>query len=292
MRHHRRYHSLAVLLSFFCLISPSNANNPLPYDMEPSTVYSAEQLELLAKKIGINEEVKIVKSGSKSEPLVLLHAENYVNKKVASAYFDCSAVSAELLREEADIRDRRLRLEQQRNTRILTTNSVNFLSRGAISAPAFGYSINPQHLPTKGNILGSVANGTSTLLSIVALAEGRGGKSKVRGGPSILAPLFFDDVPKEKITPYVWVYLNSAPVDQTETAGTHRQRLVSNWVKAGLVTDPKTATGQRKLRWLLELENDGGLSIGDLKKREAMLQGFRTTVLQMTKGLEQLNHWM
>ncbi|MBX9722405.1 MAG: hypothetical protein K2X81_13480 [Candidatus Obscuribacterales bacterium] len=160
-----------------------------------------EQLETLAKKIGISDEVKIVKGGASTGPLVLLRAENYVNKKIASAYFDCSAVSAELLREEADVRERRLRLEQRRNTRILTTNSANFLSRGAISAPAFGYSINPHHLPIRGNILGSVANGTSTLLSVASLAEGYSGKDKTRSGSSILSALFFDDAPRDRITP-------------------------------------------------------------------------------------------
>lgn len=292
MQHHKRYQVFALWLSAVSCISPSYAESLLPYDTEPSANYSTEQLETLAKKLGITDEVTIVKNGTAAEPLVLLHAENYVNKKVASAYFDCGAVSAELLQEEADIRDRRLRLEQQRNTRILTTNSTNFLSRGAISAPAFGYSINPQHLPTKGNILGSIANGTSTLLSVVALAEGRSGRNKSRNGASILAPLFFDDVPRDKITPYVWVYLNSAPLDQAGTsAGTHRQRLVSKWIKAGLAPDPETVTGRRNLLKLLELEDDG-LSIADLKRRETMLQGFRTTVLQMTKGLEQLSHWM
>ncbi|MBX9722404.1 MAG: hypothetical protein K2X81_13475 [Candidatus Obscuribacterales bacterium] len=90
----------------------------------------------------------------------------------------------------------------------------------------------------------------------------------------------------------MWIYLNSAPLDRTEiSAATHRERLQSKWVKAGLAPDPQTVNGRKKLRRLLELD-DGGLSIGDLKKRETMLQGFRTTVLQMTKGLEQLNHWM
>jgi hypothetical protein len=249
-------------------------------------------LEVIAKKVGISDEIKIVKNGNGTSALAVLHAENVVNKKIASAYLDCSAVSAELTQELADIRDRRLRLEAQRNVRVLTTNSANFLSSGAIFAPALGYSINPNHLPTNGNIIASIGNGTSTLLSVLSLCEQRSGRNKDSSGASILAPLFFDDVPRDKLTPYVWDFLNSVPLDLPQTsAETHIKRLVSKWTKAGLAPDPKTSSGRKELRKLLELE-EGGLNIGELKHREVMLDGLRTTVLQMTKGLEQLNHWM
>lgn len=286
---------LALVAVFMVLyaVTPAYSQDVRPYDTEPSANYSEQQLTELARKIGVADEAMIVKRGENKDPLVVLHAENTVNKKIASAYLDCSAVTSELIQEESNIRQRRLKLEAQRNTRILTTNSANFLSRGAISAPAFGYSINPKHLPTKGNILGSVANGTSTLLSVVALAEGRSGRDKKSLGPSILSPLFFPDAPRDKITPYVWIYLHSVPMDLPQGSDdTHQNRLVSNWLKSDLIPDPKTVAGKRKLRQLLELDSENGLNIGDLKKREIMLQGLRTTVLQMTKGLEQLNHWM
>jgi hypothetical protein len=293
MLHRAQYQAILGMLAIVLCIDPVRADTVRPYDAEPPMIYTEAQLEFVGGKVGITDEIKIVKNGNGSSPLAILHAEHVINKKIVAAYLDCSAVSAELIQEEGDVRDRRLKLEAQRNTRILVTNSANFLSTGAIFAPGLGYSINPQHLPTNGNIIATVGNGTSTLLSVLSLAEQRSGHSKDSSGASILAPLFFDDVPRDKFTPYVWDFLVSVPIDLLQnTSETHIKRLVSNWIKAGLAPDPKTSSGRRELRKLLELDEGSGLNISELRKRETMLAGLRTTVLQMTKGLEQLNHWM
>jgi hypothetical protein len=278
----------ALVLSILFLSRTAFAQEA-PFDTEPSQPYSDQQLNFLAGKVGIATEIETVKQQPNSDELRVLKAQNTINKKLASAYLDCSAVNAQLLAEESNVRTRRNLLESKRNTTILTTNSVNFLSRGAISAPAFGYSINPKHLPTDGNILGSVANGTSTLLSVVALAEGRGGKSKAKESASMLAPIFFDGVSHTSFTPYVWIYLNTAPIGAEPSSPTHRQRLVKNWIKAGLCPDPNSSSGRAKLYRLLEIDATG-LTISDLRNRETMLHGLRTTILQMTKGLEQLTN--
>jgi len=275
--------SFGVILSITAGIATEKA---LPYDVEPSGVYSKAFVDRLAEKIGITNEILVLQNPSSNE-LLQLRAQNFVNKRILSVSLDCSAVSAELLAEESDVRDRRLRLEASRSVRVITTNSLNFLSRGAVNAPAVAYSIPASNLPTIGNILGSVANGTSTGLSVVALAEGRSGKSKSNGGASLLAPIFFDDADHSKFAYYVWDYLNCAPLDADPNSSSHRERLKEEWIKAGLAPNPDKPSGREKLRKMLEVDA-ARLTIADLQKRETMLHGLRTTIVQMTKGLEQI----
>jgi hypothetical protein len=136
--------------------------------------------------------------------------------------------------------------------------------------------------------MGVTANSVSTLLSLVALAENRGGKDK-DGEKSILSPLFFNEETHERFLPFVWDYVNSAPIDKSR-ASAHKVSLTEQWIKGGLAADPKTRAGKAKLQHMLEcgLEYDTGLSISELGKREKMLLGLRTTLLQMNKGLQQL----
>ncbi len=278
----------ALILSLnLCAIAK---DTPEPFDLEPDKPLSEQALKVLAQKVDISDEVAQLKSlensGESGQILTMVRLQNTINKRIAVAYFDSSSFIADLTSEVSAVRDRRNSLENTRNRLVNTTNTLNFLERGAIGLPATAYSINPKHLPTNGNILGTTANGTSTLLSLLSLAELRGGKSKNSETASLLAPLFFDECPHTRYTPKVWLYLTSEPL---EGAGaSHREKLVSAWIKGGLAPDPGTTSGRKHLRQMLAVEAGSKISISDLQKCEKMLDGLKTTVLQMNKGLEQL----
>ncbi|MBX9722922.1 MAG: hypothetical protein K2X81_16085 [Candidatus Obscuribacterales bacterium] len=265
-------------------------DKPLSFDVEPDTPLSEQAIKVLSQKVEIFDEMTQLKalesSGNPSQALNMARLENTINKRIAIAYFDSSAFIADLTSEISAVRDRRNVLENARNRLVNTTNTVNFLSRGAIGLPATAYSINPKHLPTNGNILGTTANGTSTLLSLVSIVELRGGKSKDSESASLLAPLFLNDVSHTRYTPKVWLYLTSQPLEGTGPS--HQQKLVRAWIKSGLAPDPASTAGRQRLRQLLGVEPNAKLSISDLQKCEKMLDGLKTTVLQMNKGLEQL----
>jgi hypothetical protein len=176
-------------------------------------------------------------------------------------------------------------LEAKRNNAVSTTNTLNFLVRGAVGIPATAISIPATMLPTDGNILGTIANGTSTGLSLVALAQSRGSPDK-ENFQSLLAPIFFDSVSHDAYQPQVWLYLNSVPLDKSG-GGTHRERLVKIWTRNGLAPDITSAKGLQQLRRLVGLDL-APLSISDWTKRTKMLIGLKTTIMQMSKGLEQI----
>jgi hypothetical protein len=171
------------------------------YDIEPTGPYSSAELDKLASKIGMADDLVKLKqfsaNGNDKEQLEFLRAQNNVNKRIASISFESNSFIADITAEISRVHERIATIEGKRNFAVSTTNTVNFMTRGAIGIPATAYSIPATTLPTNGNIFGVTANSISTLLSILALAEGRGGKDK-DVVPSILAPPFFDDVPHDR----------------------------------------------------------------------------------------------
>jgi hypothetical protein len=276
----------------FCLGSASLANpGSAPFDVEPDQKYSKEDEDVLAEKIGISSELAQWRAFKAQGPLkatiTSVELQNTMNKKIASAYFDSSAFVADVMVEMSICREEQLKLESSQNKRVQATNILNFATRGTIGTVATAISINPMMLPTDGNILGTIANGSSTGLSLVALAELKSGHSRNVSQVSLLAPIFFDNASHDRITPKVWLYLNSYPIGGSARL-THRQQLIRSWTDSKLAPNSETPAGLKKLKELLGVERGHGLTIQDLKKRQKMLEGLRVTIFQMNKGLEQL----
>jgi hypothetical protein len=76
MWQHKQYQLILGGVAIVLCMSPVSAETERPYDLEPSTIYSDAQLEVIAKKVGISDEIKIVKNGNASSALAMLHAEN------------------------------------------------------------------------------------------------------------------------------------------------------------------------------------------------------------------------
>jgi hypothetical protein len=102
------------------------------FDTEPSGQYSNEALTALATKFGIADEVATVKiktnAKEQSQIIEFLLAQNQVNKRMATVFFESNAVIADVTAEISNVRRRREKLENARQRAITTTNTLNFLT--------------------------------------------------------------------------------------------------------------------------------------------------------------------
>jgi hypothetical protein len=285
--------AINIALATMLLVIPQTvafaerANSP-SYDTEPSEQYSQAEIDFLAQRVGIYDSLQQLKTLGNNitseNALTQARLQNDVNKRIASIYFDVSAALADLSVEITAGKERSSKLEAKRNNAVSTTNTLNFLVRGAIGIPATAISIPATMLPTDGNILGTIANGTSTGLSLVALGLSRGGRDN-ENFESMLAPIFFDNVAHDNYPPQVWMYINTIPY--TKSGQTHRERLIDSWTRNSLAPDIKSERGAQQLRKLVGLDL-APLSTSDWTKRTKMLIGLKTTIMQMSKGLEHL----
>lgn len=140
--------------------------------------------------------------------------------------------------------------ELKRTRKVLLLNTLNFMTIGAIVVAGTGISINPRRPPTDGNILGSIANGTSILISLAALNTQLSGQSTqhVAIEPNLLSEVIFYDekTTSSRLTHFLRGYISVRHGNSSESPA---EVLLGKWKREKLLSkDPRECSTSNHAR--------------------------------------------
>jgi hypothetical protein len=197
-------------------------------------------------------------------------------------------VIAEIGYEQAQVMEARDRLTAAKN------NKVNKLTLAGIivgsGSSAVGNAMGLEIATTRAGLIVQVVGGAGGIvLSIMALRV-QGGNTTLGLAPNMLAPMFGRESEKSSVyPPDVWAYLNAVPPTNPRVKTTWKDELIAQWVQAGRIGQPSSATAQPKIdRLTSQIAKPIPLSIQDLTDRNAMLADVRSRVSLMQRDLRDL----
>ena len=218
--------------------------------------------------------------------LEALTVRQQIIEAMIATSLEVDGVIAEIDGEIAQAREVRSYLESRRDHRIGVNTIANLVTGGGVGV--FGQLLQIKN-NTAGNIVGAVAGGASSLLTVLALRQQQGGRQSLGIAPNMLAKLF--DRKPEFHSDYpevVWRYLNSSPPAEQGTES-RRERLIREWTQLGRIGPAGTPKAQSRIDLLTSsVSTQRGQSIDVLADREMMLADVRAGLSLMKRDLGRL----
>lgn len=263
-----------------------NAPSSAP-SLSPGASEVAQLLHLQSQLDEI-QRMNLARQDPSDAPLLLrkLLLRQEVLESIVSAGLEADGVLAELENEVTQTNNVRVYLESRRDHRIGINTLANIIS-GGVGGVA-GQLVQINH-GTAGSLVGAGAGAASTLLSLMGLRQQRGDKQSLGVAPNMLAkllgrtPEFHSDYPE-----IIWSYLNAVPPGEQEKQ-TRREKLIQDWIKAGLIDEGKKPKDIKKIDLLTSsLSHQQALSIDLLSARTMMLNDVRSRVYLIKRDLGKL----
>jgi hypothetical protein len=245
----------------------------------------------LARRIGIQDqflaflESRDFDSGREPERLML---EAKLIRTIWLAQIQVDRLISQLDEEETIVTEAINKIENRKAIMANTTDSANFLSSSIVSLVGSAKFIPaPPPQPTVPNILFSIANGTSMLLSTVSLLELRSGTAKIAlPQESMLLPIF-DDQFQPQYSEMVWTYLNTECPEEGYL--TPRKLLISKWEEDAKGENESLVDYRKKIAKRLGLDDRGKpVTLGNLRIRQHMLEQLEVYLVKMSRSLADL----
>lgn len=258
------------------------APNTSDADVKPPHTCLTATAHDIATQIDALPLVEKLEHGSPATELEQLRISQNLNTSVIIASLQVRDVVARIERELAMINRLRGLLEDRRDRAIKLNSIENIGASGAMSEIANGSTFMSSQ--TTGNVVNLVAGAATIGLGTWALRQQSGAKQRITVKPNMLAKIFNHPVDKNsEYPPVVWNYLNSAPVDSSQT---RLQALMDRWRKYKVI--PNTTVGavaQRRLAILTNSGNTTTATIDIFNDQADMLFDLRTEVYQLDRDL-------
>lgn len=213
-----------------------------------------------------------------------------ITEAVLATSLQVDGVVAEIDSEIAQTNGIRAYLESRRDRRIGINTVANIVTGGGMGVVGQLIQIKNN---TLGNVVGAVAGGASSILSVIAIRQQRGGQQSMGIAPNMLAkifdrtPEFHSDYPE-----VVWSYLNAVPPTEGGTE-TRRAKLIKQWTQLGRLDAAPTPKAQHKIDLLTtSISQQTSLSIDVLADRAMMLADVRARLLLMKRDLGRLMQYL
>ena len=267
--------SFALMMTMFAGTSAPASESYAPNLVGALEIESQlEELSTLASKTSL----------SNPEQLRAVRLESRVNQVLMRAFFTLNATIARLNSEIAQASQLKQSLENKRTHKVQLMQAATFLTVGSIGATGNAISIPPKEPPTKGNILGAIANGTSVLLGSASIATQLSGQSVTVSGlkPNMLACLLAPDaLDANEIPKLLRGYLN---VVHPNASSSPAATLIEKWRRQRLLSN-----GSGDIALLCGLRGDTQrVDIRLLSRQITMLEDLRTTIFQMNHELNEV----
>jgi len=190
--------------------------------MDESTRELAEQLEIYP----MLQELHVNKNTTEQHRIML---RQKIEEAILESYFDAESVRAEADREQFRLSLLRESLISRRDRSVEVNNAGNFIISGTLNTVGAALGFPKSANPFSGNLNQLLGGVVSTGMSMYALKQNAGGKTNVKGAPTVLAELF--GRPTDFRTTYpesVWRFLHGKSLDFPEK--TRVQILEEGWV--------------------------------------------------------------
>ncbi|HEY9754762.1 MAG TPA: hypothetical protein V6C97_06365 [Oculatellaceae cyanobacterium] len=190
--------------------------------LTPSTRELADQLEIT----GMLREIR--SPGSTAERKAILREK--ILETILESYFDAASVQAEAEREEAKLEAVRQTLLAKRDRNIEYNNATNFIASGTLNTIGSVLGFSNRLPPFPGNFNQMLSGVVSTGLSMYALRQNIGGKTKGQGNSNVLSELF--GRPTNEHTAYpesVWRFFHGTSPEFPSK--TRAEILEDTWIK-------------------------------------------------------------
>jgi hypothetical protein len=152
-----------------------------------------------------------------------------IQETILEAYFDAESVRTEAEREQFRLSLIRETLISRRDRSVEVNNASNFIMSGTLNTigSILGFPVHAN--PVSGNLNQMLSGVVSTSMSMYALKQNSGGKTKNNGSPTVLAELF--GRPTDYRTAYpesVWRFIHSNSLEFPTK--TRVQLLEERWI--------------------------------------------------------------
>lgn len=214
-------------------------------------------------------------------------ARQSILEAVLSASLETDAALADLQNEEMQVSEVQSYLAARRERFVSVANLASVLVGAGVGVvgSALQFSTDTENL---GNAFSVAAGATSTALVVVAGRRARRGSSQLAINSNMLAPFFEPKLGPTHYPDVVWCYL-TMPLAGSQPAVSWRDRLLSDWVRAGRLETSGSQKALEKTRFLTStVPALRRVSIGYLSDRGAMLAAVRARIALMKRDLAEL----
>ena len=248
--------------------------------LSKSTKEVADQLEISPLLAELNT------SGISIERKAVLRQK--ILETILESYFDAASVQAEAEREQGKLEALRQTLVNQRDRRVELNNATNFIASGTLNTIGSVLGFSNRLPPFPGNFNQMLSGVVSGGLSMYALRQNNGGKTKGQGTSTVLAELF--GRPTNDATTYpesVWRFFHSsAPEYPTKTRA---QLLEETWILRKELEPHGSKHENLKLDLVCGVaENKRLMSIDDLNDQINMISDVSAVASLMSHHLRDL----
>ncbi len=206
---------------------------------------------------------------------------------VISASLAADTAIADIQNEETQVSEVQSYLAARRERFVSVANLASALVGAGVGVVGNALQLS-KDTENLGNAVSVVSGAASTALVVVGARQARRGTSQLSINSNMLAPFFEPKLGPAHYPDVVWCYL-TMPSAGSQPAASWRDRLLSDWVKAGRLETNGSPKALEKTRFLTStVPAMRRISIGYLGDRGAMLAAVRARIALMKRDLAEL----
>ncbi|HEY9684835.1 MAG TPA: hypothetical protein V6C86_24875 [Oculatellaceae cyanobacterium] len=248
--------------------------------LTPSTRELADQLEIT----GLLKEIR--EPGCTAERKAILREK--ILETILESYFDAASVQAEAEREQAKLEAVRQTLIAKRDKNIEYNNATNFITSGTLNTIGSVLGFSNRLPPFPGNLNQMLSGVVSTGLSMYALRQNVGSKTRGQGNSNVLSELFGRPTNEQTAYPEsVWRFFHGTSPDFPNK--TRAQMLEDRWIGRDELEEHGSKHEQMKIDLMCGVATKKKtMTIDDLNDQINMISDISAMASLMTHHLRDL----
>ncbi len=219
-----------------------------------------------------------------ANPTLELLVRQRILQRITSLSLEVDSTSGQVDTEISEIKELQNYLEVKRERQINLLNLAGLAVGGSLGAASGSLGLAGQG--KAAGIVGVVAGGITTTLSVIGLRQRSGSAQALQVTSNMLANLFDRPVAANNYYPAVVSAFMKSVASNEENGFTRKDRLIHNWIEVKRLPQPGSDKSNAKILRMTSMPAEGiKLSIGDLDDRQAMLYDFRAKLLYLKREL-------